>query len=96
LPAGKARSLGAIGINTRESLTICVVDGHLPMTMLSTPVFAQCRALFGFLQGLVQLWSQKYLKFPSSLQVLVEITRLRKMCHIFGIFCTSAGLASVA
>jgi hypothetical protein len=75
LPAGKARGLGAIGIDARKSLPVRIVDSHLPMAMLSTPVLAQCGVLFGFLQGFFQLWSQKYLKFSSPPQVLVKITR---------------------
>jgi hypothetical protein len=58
LPARKAGGLGAIGIDARKSLPVLIVDGHLPMTMLSTPIFAQCGAFFGFLQGFFQLWSE--------------------------------------
>lgn len=76
MAAGKARRFGSVGVDPRKSLPIRVVDGYLPMTVLATPVFAERCALFGFLQGLFQLWSQKYLKFLSPLQVLVEMTRL--------------------
>jgi len=40
LPAGKARGLGAIGIDAGKSLPVRIVDGYLPMTVLSTPVFS--------------------------------------------------------
>jgi len=55
LPAGKACRLGAIGIDAREFLPVRVVHSHLPMTVLSTPVFPERGALFGFFQGLFQL-----------------------------------------
>jgi hypothetical protein len=86
LPAGKARGLGTIGIDARKSLPVRIVDGHLPMAMLSTPVLAQCGVLFGFLQGFFQLWSQKYLKFSSPPQVLVKITRQPRIWPIFRVF----------
>jgi hypothetical protein len=72
LPARKAGSLGSIGIDARESLPVRIVNGYLPMTMLSTPVLAQRRSLFGFLQGFFQLWSQKYLKFFSPPQAVTH------------------------
>jgi len=55
LAAGKAGRLGAIGIDARKFLPVRVVHGDLPMTMLSTPVFSERGAFFGFLQGLFQL-----------------------------------------
>jgi hypothetical protein len=66
LPPGEACGFGAVGVDTREPLAVRVVYGYLPMTMLSTPVFTQCGALFGFLQGLFQFGSQKYLKVSSA------------------------------
>jgi hypothetical protein len=56
LPPGKACGLASIGINPRKFLPVGIVNGYLPMSMLATPVFAQCGAFFDFLQGFVQLW----------------------------------------
>jgi len=63
------------------------------MAVLATPVFAQRCTLFGFLQGFVQLWLQKYLKFHWSPQVLVQITRWRQIRPVYRVFRASSFLA---
>jgi hypothetical protein len=50
LPARETRRFGAIGINASELLPVGIIDGNLPMAMLSTPVFAECGLLFGLLR----------------------------------------------
>jgi hypothetical protein len=88
LPPGEACRLGAIGINAREFLPVRIVDGYLPVTMPSPPVFAQRSALFGFLQGFFQLWPEKYLKFYSPPQVLVQVTHQPWIWRISGVLRT--------
>src|SRR5690242_3388013 len=39
LPPRKAGGLGTVGINAREPLPIRIVDRHLPVAVLATPVF---------------------------------------------------------
>jgi len=83
LPPGKTGGFAAVGIDARKSLAIRIINDYLPMTMLSTPVFAKRCAFFCFLQGWFQFGSQKYLKFHPPLQVLVKITRLPRIWPIF-------------
>jgi hypothetical protein len=55
LPARKTCGLGAIRVNARKFLPVCIIDRDLPMAVFSTPVFAKRCLLFSFLQGLSSL-----------------------------------------
>ena len=41
LPFGEFRGFGAIGVNAGKSLAVLIKNGHLPVLVLSTPVFSE-------------------------------------------------------